>query len=208
MASMVSAQANGTKQVDDMVDHLLIKKVYAGMSNDELLHMSRYEGKLLTSAAITHLYQEFLKRKLDTSVFPSLRAYKVAEYQKSLQQLSQKNDIESIWLHFLDAKYKGKADQEILQDLCAMGLDYQVSYDIIHSMKAKAIQLHEAHEKTVFKGLVLFLFGIGLLFINPTHINMETIASCCIILGLMKSISGLSSVVRYDRIVSHIQQPK
>jgi uncharacterized membrane protein len=108
----------------------------------------------------------------------------------------------------LDAKYKGKADQEILQDLCAMGLDYQVSYDIIHSMKAKAIELHEAHEKTVFKGLVLFLFGIGLVFINLTHINMETIASCCIILGLMKSISGLSSVVRYDRIVSHIQQPK
>lgn len=178
------------------------------MSNEQLLQLSKDEGKFLTSAAITILYHEFLKRKLDTSIFPVLRVYKVTEHQKMHQRLSQKKDIESVWEHFLDAKYKGKADQEILQDLCAMGLDYQVSYDIIHSMKAKAIELHEAHEKTVFKGLVLFLFGIGLLFINLTHINMETIASCCIILGLMKSISGLSSVVRYDRIVSHIQQPK
>ena len=178
------------------------------MSNEQLLQLSKDEGKFLTSAAITILYHEFLKRKLDTSIFPVLRVYKVTEHEKRHQRLTQKNDIESVWEHFLDAKYKGKADQEILQDLCAMGLDYHVSYDIIHSMKAKAIELHEAHEKTVFKGLVLFLFGIGLLFINLTHINMETIASCCIILGLMKSISGLSSVVRYDRIVSHIQQPK
>jgi uncharacterized membrane protein len=191
-----------------MADRALIKKLYAGMSNEQLLQLSMDEGKFLTSAAITILYQEFLKRKLDTSIFPVLRVYKVTEHEKRHQRLTQKNDIESVWEHFLDAKYKGKADQEILQDLCAMGLDYQVSYDIIHSMKAKAIELHEAHEKTVFKGLVLFLFGIGLLFINLTHINMETIASCCIILGLMKSISGLSSVVRYDRIVSHIQQPK
>jgi uncharacterized membrane protein len=191
-----------------MADRVLIKKLYARMSNEQLLQLSMDEGKFLTSAAITILYQEFLKRKLDTSIFPVLRVYKVTEHQKMHQRLSQKKDIESVWEHFLDAKYKGKADQEILQDLCAMGLDYQVSYDIIHSMKAKAIELHEAHEKTVFKGLVLFLFGIGLLFINLTHINMETIASCCIILGLMKSISGLSSVVRYDRIVSHIQQPK
>jgi hypothetical protein len=195
-------------QVGSMADRVLIKKLYARMSNEQLLQLSKDEGKFLTSAAITILYQEFLKRKLDTSIFPVLRVYKVTEHQKMHQRLSQKNDIESVWEHFLDAKYKGKADQEILQDLCAMGLDYQVSYDIIHSMKAKAIELHEAHEKTVFKGLVLFLFGIGLLFINLTHINMETIASCCIILGLMKSISGLSSVVRYDRIVSHIQQPK
>jgi len=195
-------------QVGSMADRVLIKKLYARMSNEQLLQLSMDEGKFLTSAAITILYQEFLKRKLDTSIFPVLRAYKVTEHQKMHQRLSQKKDIESVWEHFLDAKYKGKADQEILQDLCAMGLDYQVSYDIIHSMKAKAIELHEAHEKTVFKGLVLFLFGIGLLFINLTHINMETIASCCIILGLMKSISGLSSVVRYDRIVSHIQQPK
>jgi uncharacterized membrane protein len=195
-------------QVGSMADRVLIKKLYARMSNEQLLQLSMDEGKFLTSAAITILYQEFLKRKLDTSIFPVLRVYKVTEHQKMHQRLSQKNDIESVWEHFLDAKYKGKADQEILQDLCAMGLDYQVSYDIIHSMKAKAIELHEAHEKTVFKGLVLFLFGIGLLFINLTHINMETIASCCIILGLMKSISGLSSVVRYDRIVSHIQQPK
>ncbi len=178
------------------------------MSNEQLLQLSKDEGKFLTSAAITILYHEFLKRKLDTSIFPVLRVYKVIEHEKRHQRLTQKNDIESVWEHFLDAKYKGKADQEILQDLCAMGLDYHVSYDIIHSMKAKAIELHEAHEKTVFKGLVLFLFGIGLLFINLTHINMETIASCCIILGLMKSISGLSGVVRYDRIVSHIQQPK
>lgn len=195
-------------QVGSMADRVLIKKLYARMSNEQLLQLSMDEGKFLTSAAITILYQEFLKRKLDTSIFPVLRAYKVTEHQKRHQRLTQKKDIESVWEHFLDAKYKGKADQEILQDLCAMGLDYQVSYDIIHSMKAKAIELHEAHEKTVFKGLVLFLFGIGLLFINLTHINMETIASCCIILGLMKSISGLSSVVRYDRIVSHIQQPK
>jgi uncharacterized membrane protein len=195
-------------QVGSMADRVLIKKLYARMSNEQLLQLSKDEGKFLTSAAITILYQEFLKRKLDTSIFPVLRVYKVTEHQKMHQRLTQKNDIESVWEHFLDAKYKGKADQEILQDLCAMGLDYQVSYDIIHSMKAKAIELHEAHEKTVFKGLVLFLFGIGLLFINLTHINMETIASCCIILGLMKSISGLSSVVRYDRIVSHIQQPK
>jgi uncharacterized membrane protein len=195
-------------QVGSMADRVLIKKLYARMSNEQLLQLSKDEGKFLTSAAITILYQEFLKRKLDTSIFPVLRVYKVTEHQKMHQRLSQKKDIESVWEHFLDAKYKGKADQEILQDLCAMGLDYQVSYDIIHSMKAKAIELHEAHEKTVFKGLVLFLFGIGLLFINLTHINMETIASCCIILGLMKSISGLSSVVRYDRIVSHIQQPK
>jgi uncharacterized membrane protein len=195
-------------QVGSMADRVLIKKLYARMSNEQLLQLSMDEGKFLTSAAITILYQEFLKRKLDTSIFPVLRVYKVTEHQKMHQRLTQKNDIESVWEHFLDAKYKGKADQEILQDLCAMGLDYQVSYDIIHSMKAKAIELHEAHEKTVFKGLVLFLFGIGLLFINLTHINMETIASCCIILGLMKSISGLSSVVRYDRIVSHIQQPK
>jgi uncharacterized membrane protein len=195
-------------QVGSMADRVLIKKLYARMSNEQLLQLSMDEGKFLTSAAITILYQEFLKRKLDTSIFPVLRVYKVTEHQKMHQRLSQKKDIESVWEHFLDAKYKGKADQEILQDLCAMGLDYQVSYDIIHSMKAKAIELHEAHEKTVFKGLVLFLFGIGLLFINLTHINMETIASCCIILGLMKSISGLSSVVRYDRIVSHIQQPK
>jgi hypothetical protein len=191
-----------------MADRALIKKLYAGMSNEQLLQLSKDEGKFLTSAAITILYHEFLKRKLDTSIFPVLRVYKVTEHEKRHQRLTQKNDIESVWEHFLDAKYKGKADQEILQDLCAMGLDYHVSYDIIHSMKAKAIELHEAHEKTVFKGLVLFLFGIGLLFINLTHINMETIASCCIILGLMKSISGLSSVVRYDRIVSHIQQPK
>jgi hypothetical protein len=195
-------------QVGSMADRVLIKKLYARMSNEQLLQLSKDEGKFLTSAAITILYQEFLKRKLDTSIFPVLRVYKVTEHQKMHQRLSQKKDIESVWEHFLDAKYKGKADQEILQDLCAMGLDYQVSYDIIHSMKAKAIELHDAHEKTVFKGLVLFLFGIGLLFINLTHINMETIASCCIILGLMKSISGLSSVVRYDRIVSHIQQPK
>jgi uncharacterized membrane protein len=195
-------------QVGSMADRVLIKKLYARMSNEQLLQLSMDEGKFLTSAAITILYQEFLKRKLDTSIFPVLRVYKVTEHQKMHQRLSQKKDIESVWEHFFDAKYKGKADQEILQDLCAMGLDYQVSYDIIHSMKAKAIELHEAHEKTVFKGLVLFLFGIGLLFINLTHINMETIASCCIILGLMKSISGLSSVVRYDRIVSHIQQPK
>jgi uncharacterized membrane protein len=195
-------------QVGSMADRVLIKKLYARMSNEQLLQLSKDEGKFLTSAAITILYQEFLKRKLDTSIFPVLRVYKVTEHQKMHQRLSQKKDIESVREHFFDAKYKGKADQEILQDLCAMGLDYQVSYDIIHSMKAKAIELHEAHEKTVFKGLVLFLFGIGLLFINLTHINMETIASCCIILGLMKSISGLSSVVRYDRIVSHIQQPK
>jgi hypothetical protein len=191
-----------------MADHSLIKKVYAGMSNDELLHISRYEGKLLTSAAITLLYQEFLKRKLDTSIFPSLRAYKVAEYQKSLQQLSQKNDIESVWAYFLDAKYKGKADQEILQHLYAMGLDYQVGHDIIHSMKEKAIEQRDVHEKAFFKGVVLFLFGIALLLINPTPIIVKTIATCCTILGLLKSINGLFGMFRYDRIVGHIQQPK
>lgn len=195
-------------QVGSMADRALIKKLYAGMSNEQLLQLSKDEGKFLTSAAITILYQEFLKRKLDTSIFPVLRVYKVTEHEKRHQRLSQKKDIESVWEHCLEAKYNGISDKEIMKDLWDMGLSYQSSHGIIHSMETKSMEQRHTNEKKVLKGVFIFLIGIGILLVTPIHDNLKTLASGCIMLGLLKAISGFSGILKYDKIIGHIQQSK
>ena len=57
-----------------MIDIELVKLKYARMEEEELIYLTEHSSYGLSTEAISALYQEFLKRNLDTSIFSNLRA--------------------------------------------------------------------------------------------------------------------------------------
>ena len=67
-----------------MIDIELVKLKYARMEDAELISLTQTSGYELSTDAISALYYEFLKRKLDISIFPHLRAMKWQIHKNNL----------------------------------------------------------------------------------------------------------------------------
>ena len=82
------------------------------MSDEELKRLSQIDGKDLSTEASTALNREFQKRKLDTTIFFTLRAHKLAEQQKHAEttQEAKRQEFEaSIWTYCFEAKREGRS---------------------------------------------------------------------------------------------------
>ncbi|MFN9709815.1 MAG: hypothetical protein ACK55K_00190, partial [Bacteroidota bacterium] len=72
-----------------MIDIALIKLKYARMEDAELMNLTQTSGYALSTEAISALYQEFLKRNLDMSIFPHLRALNWQIHKNTLAKENQ-----------------------------------------------------------------------------------------------------------------------
>ena len=107
-----------------MIDFSIIEENYSKMSDEELKRLSQIDGKDLSTEASTALNREFQKRKLDTTIFFTLRAHKLAEQQKHAEttQEAKRQEFEaSIWTYCFEAKSEGKTDGEIFHGLMECG---------------------------------------------------------------------------------------
>src|SRR5665647_2252778 len=124
-----------------MIDIALIKENYSRMSDEQLIHLAQTEGQDLTSEALPLLHEEFLNRKLDTTIFGTLDDNKKAQQKRNIQeaQNNASNEfIKSIWTYAFNEKEKGTTDEEIRKSIIERGLDEEHSSLIIKTLESKA----------------------------------------------------------------------
>jgi len=195
-----------------MIDIAIIKENYSRMADEELICLSQQDGKDLSSEAISALYQEFLKRKLDTTIFSSLRAYKAEEHQRHLQNIQESKAQEftsSIWTYCFEAKAEGKTNDEIFQGLINLGLDDEQSSFVINSLEERAIEYEKAYDNEMLTGGAICAIGIILTVITySSALNGGTyvIAWGAIIFGAIRFLKGINNKGKFSKILRTIQE--
>jgi hypothetical protein len=197
-----------------MIDIAIVKENYSRMKDEELIRLSQYDGNDLTPEAIDALCQEFLKRNLDTTIFSSLRAHKIAEHQRQLQDIKAakaQKYAASFWTYCFEAKSKGKTDDEIFQRLLEFGLDEEQSSMMINSIESRAIKIEKAYDNELWTGGAIC--GIGILVTATTFsaaLNGGTyiVTWGAIIFGAIRFFNGLTNKSKISETLRKIQEQK
>src|ERR1044072_6782005 len=95
-----------------MIDPDLIQQYYSQLSNEDLINFTKNEGNRLTDEAINYLFDEYVRRGLDTSVLELM-----VDRKEEIKEAAQIDNTS--WNYALTAKKFGKTDAEIYQDLTA-----------------------------------------------------------------------------------------
>lgn len=101
-----------------MIDPDLIQRYYSQLSNQDLINFTQNEGNRLTDEAISYLFDEYVRRGLDTSILEQMVAAK-----EEIKEAAQINN--TTWNYALNAKKFGKTDAEIIQELTAKEISEQ-----------------------------------------------------------------------------------
>ena len=197
-----------------MIDIALIKENYSRMGNEELIRLSQNEGKDLSTEATTALYEEFLKRKLDTTIFSSLRALKIQQHQRHLENIQAVKAQEfaaSIWTYCFEAKSEGKTDDEIYQGLTELGLDEDQSAGVINSIESRAIEIEKEYDNEQLTGGVICVIGIlvtAITYSSALNGGTYLIAWGAMLLGGIRFFSGLNHKSKFSKVLRNIREQK
>ncbi len=184
------------------------------MKDEDLIRLSKNDGKNLSSEAISALHQEFLKRNLDTSIFSSLRAHKTAEHREHLQNIQKAKAQEyevSIWTYCFEAKNQEKSDDEIFQGLVKLGLTDEQSSTVINSIESRAIEIEDAYSDEMMTGGSICALGIALSAISYSAAlngGVYVITWGLIVSGAIRFFHGLNNKDKFINILRVIQEQK
>lgn len=153
-----------------MIDPDLIQQYYSQLSNEDLINFTKNEGNRLTDEAINYLFDEYVRRGLDTSILEQM-----VDRKEEIKEAAQIDNTS--WNYALNAKKFGKTDEEILQDLTAKEIGEQEAASIISRLPNMAYENEHFEDliETTTQGatlggilgiLVLFSFGAYLLYLG------------------------------------------
>ena len=184
------------------------------MQDEELVRLSQIDGKDLSSEALTALYQEFQNRNLDTTIFSSLRAHKIAEHQTHLESIQEAKAQEfeaSIWTYCFEAKSEGKTDDEIFNGLLEMGLSNEQSTIVVNSIEGQAKVTEKVYDNEMLTGGAICFIGIivtAMTYSNALNGGTYVIAWGGIIFGGIRFFSGLNNKSKFSKILKSIEEQK
>ena len=210
----VACNQNINLKIEAMIDISIIEENYSKMSDEELKRLSQIDGKDLSTEATTVLYREFQKRKLDTTIFSSLRAHKLAEHQRqgaTIEEAKQQEYAASIWTYCFDAKSEGKTDDEIFPGLMEMGLSDEQSSIVINSIESHAKEIEKNYDSEMLTGGAIAIIGIlvtAMTYSNALSGGTYVIAWGAIIFGGIRFFSGVSNKSKFSKIVKSIEDQK
>jgi hypothetical protein len=181
-----------------MIDPDLIQQYYSQLSNEDLITFTKNEGNRLSDEAINYLFDEYVRRGLDTSVPEQL-----ADRKEEIKEAAQ-TDYTS-WNYALNAKKIGKTDAEIFQDLTAKEIGEQEAASIISRLPNMAYEneyFEDLIERTsqgatlsaIFGMLIFFGFGAYLLYLGVAYKNFIPI-----IAGIAVAILAITLLRRHDK---------
>jgi hypothetical protein len=193
-----------------MTDISLIEKHYSRMSDEELKRLSQIDGEYLTTEATSALYREFIKRKLDTAIFPSLRAYKLEENRRQAET-RQEEFAASVLAYCFESKSEGKTDTEIFYGLKESGLSNKQSIMLINSLESRSIILQKVYDNEQLTGSVICV--IGILFYAFTYSSAlsslaNTISCYPILYGAIRFFRGLNQKSKFSKVLRIIEEQK
>jgi hypothetical protein len=133
------------------------------MKDEQILQFVGDEGPKLTPEALTLLYQEFVRRKLDTGKIAALRSLRT---QKYVLEYTMADLARRVW--WLDAfiykRKHGATDEEIMLELEEMGVSDEEIKIFMDHMSVREKQLEEVADKAGLKILgriiVLIIMGV------------------------------------------------
>jgi hypothetical protein len=156
-----------------MIDPDLIQHYYSQLNNEDLINFTKKEGYKLADEAINYLFDEYVRRGLDTSILEQL-----ADRKEEIKEAVQIDNTS--WNYALTAKKFGKTEAEIFQELTAKEIGDQEAASIISrlpNMDYENEHFEDLIESTTqgatLAGIlgVLMLFGLGayLLYMGVTY---------------------------------------
>lgn len=146
-----------------MIDPDLIQHYYSQLSNEDLINFTKNEGNRLSDEAINYLFEEYLRRGLDTSILEQL-----VDRKEEIKEAAQIDNTS--WNYALNAKKFGKTDAEILQELTAKEIGEQEAASIISRLPNMAYENEHFEDliETTTQGAtlagilgILMFFGLG-----------------------------------------------
>ena len=184
-----------------MIDPDSIQSYYSQLSDQELIRLAKKEGNRFSEEAINYLYDEIVKRGLDTAIL-----YKVVETKDlNVAVAALDTSISNFAIH---AKKTGKSDTEILQELTARNVSEAQAALIISRLpefnygnaqfeNLIAIKSQSASLKSVFSILLCFSLGVYLWYAGVSssqYVLPILVGLGCFILGgiLLKQRSNES----------------
>ena len=196
------------------MDISYIKENYARMRDEELILLSKEDGRDLSSEAITALYQEFVKRKLDTSTISAMRIQKIEEHQKGMENAANEEVLKfeaKLFDHAFEGIMNEKTDEEIAAGLIKLGLTDQEAILLLLCLDQRATEIEKHFTSVMLKGL-----GIGLLGILITAISYSSsvtgstyiFAWGAIGSGLLVFFSSLKRKDKYANILIMLKERK
>lgn len=198
-----------------MIDIEFVKYNYARMSNDQLINLAITEGHELAPEALSILHDEFLERKLDTTVFQKVDENKILKQKREIEKIhagTEEDYMQAIWKFAFDAKRDGKSNEEIKKGLMDRGLEEQDSVLIINSIENKATEIYDKYNTEVFRGGLAFIVGLIITiwtYSSAANGGTYVIAWGAIIFGAYRFIEGISNKGKYEAIIENIKnEPK
>jgi hypothetical protein len=140
-----------------------IARTYRNMTDEQILQFVDDEGPKLTPEALTLLYQEFVRRKLDTEKIAALRSLRTQNYvlEYTMADLARR----VWWLDaFIYKRKNGATDEEIMLELEEMGVSDEEIKIFMDHMSVREKELEEVADKAGLKILgkiiVLIIMGV------------------------------------------------
>ncbi|MES2648160.1 MAG: hypothetical protein V4717_14890 [Bacteroidota bacterium] len=185
-----------------MIDIKYVQEQYARMTDAELQHLAYHNSKDLNGEAVTALYQEFKKRKFDTSQIATIKIDKINDHLEDRRQEHKVNVSEfkqHVWSHCFEARTAGKTDLEIFEKLVELGLSPELSDQFVSAIDSKASKAIEALKTEKLIGGSIAVFGlIATLFIVVNNLPAKPL-----IFSVVATIIG---AIRYSTSSGNIKQ--
>ena len=189
----------------------IISNNYSRMTDNELLELAKTSGQEITNEALSILHDEFLKRKLDTTVFGDIEDVKKTQKEKLLNdaRVSASNEFhDSLWTYAFNEKFEGISNEEIYRGLLDHGLDEEHATNMMQILEYKALENLKAHTTDMQTGGATCLVGLVITFLTYSAAidgGVYVIAWGAIIFGAIRFINASSRKEKFKRIVANIQ---
>ena len=190
-----------------MVNENIIKENYARMTDEQLLHLAKFDAQGLTSNALLLLREAFQHRHLDISILNNNNGLALQDAGLIKDGTSYKIS-DSIWAFVFTEKEAGKTNEEIYDGLIARAINESDAQLILASLKSKATEILNKQHASISKGLFIGVAGLAVAVwkYSPSYNNNLYYAGLtAIIIGVFFLFRGVSSKSRYKTILVNIE---
>ena len=183
------------------------------MEDAELMNLTQTSGYALSTEAISALYQEFLKRNLDMSIFPHLRALSWQIHKNTLakeNQIKFEEYISNLLANCIKDVSKGESLEEVIIKLQKEGFANRECLKAINYLVEYAKEKEEKYNTKMLAGSCIAFLGIfitALIIITSTMTDAILIGWLLIIIGVNKFFSAFTKK-RKDRNLFNIISTK
>lgn len=194
-----------------MIDPAIIREKYSQMTDEQLMHLAQTEGTELTNEALSALHDEFLSRRMDTSVFGGVESAKTDRRQHNIQKVKESATNEftqAVWAYAFDEKAAGATDEAIRKGLAGFGLDGEHATYITAALENAAKERLAAHKANMARGGITC--GAGFIF---TYWSMAAaqgggtyvITWGAIVFGAYRFLKAMNAKDKFDIILENIK---